>query len=206
MNYKKLNDYELVYQVRESDGMAYDLIFSKYSHLIDVMAKKNLRKNSNIGLEYDDLYQEGMFGISKAIESYNPCDTLFYTYALLCAKREMDRIVKTARRNKHMVLNDAVSLNKPVNKDEDIFLDELISSDYYVDEECYSRYKYNYLISFKYELSFEDSLVYELKINDFTPREIATLLDVTYKNVDYRLHKIRKKLKLFLSKSKNVVE
>lgn len=205
MDYKNLNDYELVYQVRENDDIAYNIIFSKYSHLIDIMAKKYLKKNKNIGLEYDDLYQEGMYGISRALESYDSSDTLFYTYALLCAKREMDRAVKTHRRNKQMVLNDSYSLNKPINLDEDIYLEDVIPSDILIDEEYYSHKKYSDLIYFKYDLSFEDSLVYELKINDFSVKEIASLLGMTYKNVDYRLHKIRKKLMSYISK-KNVVE
>ena len=206
MVYKNLNDYELVYQVRENDSIAYNTIFNKYSHLISILAKKYLKDNKNVGLEYDDLYQEGMIGISRAIDTYESCDTLFYTYALLCAKREMNKMIKAAKRNKHMILNEAISLNKPINSDEDIFLDDLISSDYFVDDVYYDYFKYNYLIDLKYELPFEDSLVYELRINDFSPREIAILLDLSYKNIDYRLHKIRKKIKEFITKSKNVIE
>ena len=206
MDYKNLNDYELVYQVRENDSIAYDAIFSKYSHLIDIMAKKYLKKNRNIGLEYDDLYQEGMFGLSRALDNYDSCDTLFYTYAVLCAKREMDRVVKTYRRNKQMILNDAYSLNKSINDEEDMFLEDVIASNYLVEDDYNSYNYFTNLIYFKYELAFEDSLVYELKINEFSVKEIATLLDMTYKNVDYRLHKIRKKLLYFISKSKNMIK
>ncbi len=206
MEYKNLNDYELVYQVRENDSIAYDTILNKYSHLIDILAKKYLKGNSNIGLEYDDLYQEGMLGLSRAIDNYDPCDTLFYTYALLCAKREMEKIIKTCKRNKQMVLNDAYSLNRPVNKEEDIFLEDILSCEYLIDEQYSENSYYNYLVSLKYELSFEDGLVYELKINDFSSKEIAILLDSTYKNINYRVNKIRKKLKPFVNLIENVIK
>ena len=194
MNYKDLNDYELVYQVRENNGLAYDTIISKYSHVVEMMAKKMLTKNRNIGLDYEDLYQEGMYGVISALNDYNSSSTMFYTYACLCAKREMERIVKTYKRKKHNVLNEAFSIEQNVNGMADVFLGDLISSDYSIEDDYDININCSKLLSFKYELSFIDSLVYELKINNFSINEIAKLLDITYKNVDYRLHRIRKKL------------
>ncbi len=194
MNYKELNDYELVYQVRENNSLAYDTIVSKYSHVVEMMAKKMLTKNRNIGLDYEDLYQEGMYGIVSALNDYNSSSTMFYTYACLCAKREMERIVKTYKRKKHTVLNEAFSIEKNVSGMTDVSLGDLISSDYSLEDDYDIKCSCNKLFNFKYELCFIDSLVYELKLNNFSISEIALLLDITYKNVDYRLHRIRKKL------------
>lgn len=194
MEYKNYNDYELVYQVRENDDVAYNTILEKYSHVLDMLTKRYLKVNYNIGLEYDDLYQEGLYGLLSALNSYNPNDTLFFTYANLCIKREMERLVVAHKRNKQMVLNNAVSINELISDDMDITLEDIIPSKFLLEEEYISKVNYNELVEFKYQLEFTDSLVYELRINSFSITEIAQLLDLTYKSVDYRLGKIRKRL------------
>ncbi len=193
MDYKKLNDYELIYQVRENDDVAYNMLISKYSNLVDMLSKKYLKANNNIGIEYDDLYQEGMMGIYQAIKNYNQNDTLFYTFASLCAKREMERLIKGFRRNKQMILNDSISFNESINDSGNV-LEDLLASDFVLEEQYLSDCGYKELLDLKYDFTPIDSCVYELKINNFTIKEIAILLELTYKNVDYRLHKIRKKL------------
>ncbi len=197
MDYKDLNDYELVYQVRESDDVAYSLIVKKYSHLVDMLARIYLKKNRNIGIEYEDLFQEGMVGILKALDDYD-AQTLFYTYASLCAKREMERLIKAHKRNKHMILNNAVSLNLTLKDNDDIVLEDLIPSPFNLEKYYISECNYNKMIDFKYELDLDDSPIYELKLNGFSTDEIAILLDKNYKYIDNHLHKIRKKLLQFI--------
>ena len=139
MDYKNLNDYELVYQVKEHDEVAYGILLDKYSHLVDMLAKKYIKNNSNIGLEYEDLYQEGMVGIIKALDDYNESDTLFYTYASLCAKREMDKTLLYYKRKKHMVLNESISMEQRINGESDLFLKDTLASDYNLEED-YENY------------------------------------------------------------------
>lgn len=194
MDYKDLNDYELVYQVREKDDVAYGILLEKYSHLISMIAKKYYSHNKNIGLEYDDFYQEGMIGLMRALDDYEPSNTLFYTYATLCAKRQIETCIKGNLRMKHSLLNNSLPVNEPLNVDSDISLEELIPSDYSVEKEIDFNELYNKLINHKYDFSFEDSQVFELRLNLFTIGEISCLLCLTRKNVDYRLRKIRKKL------------
>lgn len=194
MEYKNFNDYELVYQVRENDDVAYNTILEKYSHVLDMYAKKYLHINYNVGLEYDDLYQEGLYGLLSALNNYDPDDTLFFTYASLCIKREMERLVVSHKRNKQMILNSAISINEVINVDSEITLEDIIPSKVILEDQYISKVTYNELVEFKYQLEFVDSLVYELRINSFSISEIAKLLDLTYKSVDYRLGKIRKQL------------
>ena len=165
MNYKDLNDYELVYQVRENNDMAYEAVILKYSHLVEIMANKMLIKNRNIGVDYDDLYQEGMYGVISALNDYDSSSTMFYTYACLCAKREMERLIKTCRRKKHVILNEAYSIEKNVSGMTDVFLGDLIPSDYDL-EFCYNAdQNCKRILDFKYQLDFIDSLIFELKVN-----------------------------------------
>ncbi len=194
MDYKDLNDYELVYQVRENNDVAYETILKKYSGLVRIIAKKYYSKNKNIGLGVDDFYQEGMIGFLRALDDYDSSNTLFYTYAILCAKRQIETCIRTNQRNKHSVLNYSISFNEPVGNDSDTLLEELIPSEYDIEKDFFIKDLFNKLIKYKYELDFEDSLVFELRLNSFSVSEIASLLCLTRKNVDYRLRRIRKKI------------
>ena len=194
MSYKNLNDYELIYQVRENDEVAYGLLMEKYSNLVRILAKKILKNNKNLGLEYDDLYQEGMVGVIKALNDYNSDNTLFFTYASLCAQREMDRIIKYHKRKKIMVLNDSISLNMCINKDPNCTLEDFIPSEYNLEKNYENIEEFNKLMDIKYDFDLLDSSIYELKLNGFSTREIATLMELSYKAVDYRLRKMRKKI------------
>ena len=192
MDYKNLNDYELIYQVRENDEVAYNVLIKKYSNLVKIMAKKFLRIYKNIGIEYDDLYQEGMMGVIKALNDYNTSDTLFYTYSSLCAKREMERLIKSQRRKKRMVFNDSISLNQNINNDPDYSVGDLIASNYNLEDEYEAYDRYKRILERRFDFELIDSSILELKANGFSIREIAKLLELTYKAVDYRLRKIRK--------------
>lgn len=194
MNYKEYNDYELIYQINDGDELSYNLLFKKYSNLIGKLAKYYYNQNKNIGIEYDDLYQEGMFALSNSLKDYDQNNTLFYTFFLLCVRREMERLVKSARRFKHIILNDSASLNEPISGTEDIFLEDILSIDYSVEEDYISDDNCRKLYLYKYKLNSEEAMVYELKLNNFSIGEIANLLDLSYKKVDNYLHKIRKLL------------
>jgi DNA-directed RNA polymerase specialized sigma24 family protein len=106
----------------------------------------------------------------------------------------MDRLIKCQRRKKRMILNDSISINKNVNNNPDLSIEDLIASKYNLEEEyeCFDRYKR--ILDKKYDLELIDSSILELKVNGFSIREIAKLLELTYKTVDYRMRKIRKKI------------
>ncbi len=199
MDYKNLNDYELIYQVRENDEVAYGMLVEKYSNLVSIFANKFFKNNKNIGLDYEDLYQEGMLGLIKALNNYNPNDTLFYTYAMVCIKREIDRAIKAQKRKKHMILNESLSINKMLKNDSNFSMEKFLASDFNMEKEYETFETYEKAVDAKYEIKdLLDSSIYELKVNGFSTREIANLLDLTYKAVDYRMRKIRKKIENFV--------
>ena len=198
MNYKNLNDYELVYQVKEKDEIAYKALLDKYSSLVSAIAKQYYRSNKNIGLEYDDFYQEGMIGLLRALDDYDSSNSLFYTYALLCMKRQIETCIKTNQRIKHIALNNAISFSDFIKEDSELLVEDVIASSYNIEEDFMYKELYNSLIKCKYDFSFEESLIFELRLNSFSVKEIAILLDISRKRVDYRLHKIRKRLSVFV--------
>lgn len=198
MDYRQLNDYELAYQVNENNEEAYNMVFMKYSPLISSLASSYYYKNRNIGLDFDDFYQEGMLAISTALRNYDGRNSLLYTYIMIYAKREMERIIKGQRRNKHAILNNAYSLNKNVRNDSDAMLEDLIPSNYDLEEQFIGDQYYEKIMDFKYKLKFEEACIFELKSNDFTIKEIAVLLDIPYKKVDNTLRKVKIMLRKYI--------
>ncbi len=194
MNYREINDYELYYLIKEKDEYACDIMYKKYKPLIDKYARQYYKKYKDFSIEYDDLFQEGMIGLSGAIETYDESkNALFYSYALLFIKRRIEHYIKSATRCKHQVLNEALSMSLEygdTNTSLGDFLcrEEQSSIDLVIDAGVSKR-----ILDFKYLLKDKHACVYELRLNNFSNREIAHLLDIDYKAVDNSLRAIKEK-------------
>lgn len=194
MDYKTVNDYELVYLIRESDELAYNLLYEKYQPLITHYAKQYYSSNNDIGLDIDDLYQEGMCAFENALGKYDNETCLFYTYVTICIRREMEKLIKTYRRHKNSILNEANSLNKYVRGMGELNYEDIIGDDKYsVEGTVIDSFTSTFIHAFKYELDFEKANIFELRLNGFTNKEISVLLDAEQKTIDNMLRKIRKK-------------
>ena len=108
-DYKESSDEELIVRLREGERDITDYICDKYKGMVKAKAKSMFL----LGGEEDDLIQEGMIGLFKAVRDYDPDrDTSFYTFADLCVSRQMYTAVQASSRKKHMPLNRSVSLNE----------------------------------------------------------------------------------------------
>ena len=197
MNYKDINDYELIYEIRESSEDSYNILIKKYSSLIRKIADEYYKKSKMIKVEYDDLVQEGFYGLLQALDNYDENSSLFYTFATICIRREMERLIKAYSRNKQMVLNSAISINKPIDSDEETFIEDVIPSKENIEDYIISEMNYKRLYNLKNDMPFEMSCIYELRINKFTNMEISELLEIPKKKVEkyiYRIKKLVKKL------------
>ena len=117
-NYKQFDDMldeEVVKLAQGSDGMALEHLLNKYKNFV----RSKARSYFLIGADHEDIVQEGMIGLYKAIRDYNE-DKLssFRAFAELCITRQIITAIKTATRQKHIPLNSYVSLNKPIFDDE----------------------------------------------------------------------------------------
>ena len=195
MNYKDINDYELIYEIRESNEDSYNTLINKYSTLIKKYADDYYKSSKNMKVEYEDLMQEGYYGLLQALDNYDERSCLFYTFASICIKREMERLIKSYSRNKQMVLNNAISINKPLDGDEDTFIEDVISSNENIEEYVLSEIKSREIYELKYDMPLEMSCVYELRLNRFTNMEISYLLEIPKKKVEKYVYKIRKMVK-----------
>ena len=138
-----------------------------------------------------------MLGIIKAMNDYNSEDTLFYTYATLCAKREILKTIKCFKRQKNKALNESIPFSNIIysKNGKVLTLEESIKSDFSVEEEAFYNENYNIVLNLKNNLPFIDSSILELKLNGYSNKEISSLLDMKYEIVDYHIRKIRKKVK-----------
>ena len=196
MRYKGVNDYELLYLVGENNEEVYNSIYAKYKPLIHKMAKTLCENYKSALVEYDDLFQEGMYGLNNAIKNFNgKSGSLFYTLAKLCISREMNGYITKMLRGKNIILSSAVSFDTPISKNGFIVEDTLYSHDDSVEFKFESIEMEKYILDLKYELKDEYMPVYELKLNGFSNAAIANLLDLRYKDVDNYLRSIKRTLR-----------
>lgn len=196
MRYKGVNDYELLYLVGENNEEVYNSIYAKYKPLIHKMAKTLCENYKSALVEYDDLFQEGMYGLNNAIKNFNgKSGSLFYTLAKLCISREMNGYITKMLRGKNIILSSAVSFDTPISKNGFVVEDTLYSHDDSVEFKFESIEMEKYILDLKYELKDEYMPVYELKLNGFSNAAIANLLDLRYKDVDNYLRSIKKTLR-----------
>lgn len=195
MRYKGVNDYELLYLVGENNEEVYNSIYAKYKPLIHKMAKTLCENYKSALVEYDDLFQEGMYGLNNAIKNFNgKSGSLFYTLAKLCISREMNGYITKMLRGKNIILSSAVSFDTPITNGF-VVEDTLYSHDDSVEFKFESIEMEKYMLDLKYELKDEYMPVYELKLNGFSNAAIANLLDLRYKDVDNYLRSIKKTLR-----------
>lgn len=202
MDYKNYNDYELLYMISEGNEDANDILYKKYKPVIELKARKYYNYSLNKGLEYNDLVQEGMIGLSEAIKDFRDIkDVKFSTFASLCIERQISSIIITASRKKHKLLNDSVSLNYVSEDAERPLLDYVIDDkdgnplELFIDiENEVETYE-----KIKYVLTDFEQQVVELKINNFNYKEIAEILDKPIKSIDNALQRIK-------SKTKNIIK
>ena len=185
MDYKKINDYEIIYMINENTDESKDFLYKKYMPIIKKIAVKYFSFAKSRGCEFDDLVQEGYIGFNSAINSFKDnMNCSFFTFASLCIERNINCYCK--------------KLNS--------FKSEVLNISYYTDyEEAVNKYSYNIddsyfdslerFIYIKNILSFKQSCVFELKYNGFNYQEISNLLDIPINTVDSRLCKIRKTIR-----------
>ncbi|MGQ0548338.1 MAG: RNA polymerase sporulation sigma factor SigH [Armatimonadota bacterium] len=126
LGYHELVDEELVDHAKTGDDRAAEFLITKYRNFVRVKAKAYFL----IGADREDIIQEGMIGLYKAIRDFRR-DKLssFRAFAELCITRQIITAIKTATRQKHIPLNSYISLNKPIyDEDSDRTLLDVISS------------------------------------------------------------------------------
>src|SRR5919107_973180 len=115
LNLESLEDNDLVRRVREGDERGVEVLLDRYRNF----ARSKARSYFLAGSEKEDVVQEGMIGLFKAIRDFDlEQETPFRAFAELCISRQILTAIKTANRNKHQPLNSSVSLDAPAYGDD----------------------------------------------------------------------------------------
>ncbi len=199
---EKDSDEKMVNMAREGNRDAMEDLLQRYK----VFVKKRAASYYMAGADHDDVIQEGMIGVFKAIRDYDAeKGASFSTFAELCVNRQIATAIKAASRYKHSPLNNSMSLNKPFseNDEEGATLEETIVSNTSEDPEAMLllREKLDYIGKNGGELlsSFEYR-VWELYLQGVSYAEIARLTEKTPKAVDNAITRAKKKLEPFLTR------
>lgn len=197
MNKKFINicDEDLVELAQNGDHDAEEYIIRKYKDVVRSKAHVYFM----IGADSEDIVQEGMIGIFKAIRSFEQeKDASFRTFAEICINRQIITAIKRAGRMKHSPLNTSVSLNKPINKDElETTLEETLSSKVETDPEKILIIKED--LDYIEEKGAEIFSDLELRVwNEYlygrTYSEIAAATGKTPKAIDNAIQRTKRKL------------
>jgi len=199
--YEAMSDEEIVELIRNNDDFALEYLINRYRNFV----RAKSRSYFLIGADREDIIQEGMIGLYKAIRDYRS-DRLasFRAFAELCITRQIITAIKTATRQKHIPLNSYISLNRPIyDEDSDRTLLDIISGTKVTDPEelVISKEEFidieNKMSEFLSDLEWK-VLMYYLEGKSY--QEIADDLSRHVKSVDNALQRVKRKLERYLEK------
>jgi len=194
-------DEEVVEFARSGDNIAQEFLINKYKNFVRAKARSYFL----IGADREDIIQEGMIGLYKAIRDFR-MDKLssFRAFAELCITRQIITAIKTATRQKHIPLNSYVSLNKPIyDEDSDRTLLDVISGSKVTDPEelIVSQEEFDDIEEKMSEiLSSLEWQVLMSYLEGKSYQEIAEDLDRHVKSIDNALQRVKRKLERYLEK------
>ncbi|MBR5407567.1 MAG: RNA polymerase sporulation sigma factor SigH [Lachnospiraceae bacterium] len=196
--YEGLSDVELIMRSREGHSDVTDYLMEKYKDLV----RSKARSMFILGADNDDLIQEGMIGLFKAVRDYDSGrDASFFTFAELCISRQIYTAVQASRRQKHIPLNNYISLYGNVSDDPDdadkYLIDalqpdgDLSPEELVIDKENVHRLEQR----IEESLSPFEKQVLDLYITGMSYVKIAAVLGKDEKSTDNALQRLKAKIK-----------
>ena len=196
-------DEQLVELVKQGNETAETELFSRYKYLVT----KICRGYFIVGGDIEDLIQEGMIGLYKAIKSFTADkDSSFKTFASVCIKHQVQVAIKSANTNKNRPLSSAISFQNfqsdPNNSNFDYLPVELVlettPAEKVIDKENFDNLK----LLIKQTLSKTEYKVLGLYLQGYSYKEISQKLEITKKSIDNSLTRIKTKLRAKLNEKK----
>jgi RNA polymerase sporulation-specific sigma factor len=199
LTYSDMADEEIVELAQQGEQIAVEYLVDKYKNFVRAKARSYFL----IGADKEDIIQEGMIGLFKAIRDYKLDKlTSFRAFAELCITRQIITAIKTATRQKHIPLNSYVSLNKPVYDEEsDRTLIDILSTTKITNPEeiIISREEFIFIEKKMGEiLSSLEWKVLMAYLEGKSYQEIAVELKRHVKSIDNALQRVKRKLEKYL--------
>lgn len=196
MDIKKLTDEELLEKIKNGDDKAENEIFARYKDLVTKIS----RSYFIVGGDLEDLNQEGMIGLYKAIKGYSVHkETSFKTFAIICIKHQIQSAIKKANTNKNKPLSSAVSFQSFQDGKSSDSIDylpiELVLSSTPAEEVIDKENYINLKKTIKSTLSEMEYNVLKLYLKGFSYKEISAMLKISEKSIDNSLSRIKTKLR-----------
>ena len=195
-DYREMSDEGVIERIRQGDRQAVEYLMDKYKDLV----RKRARTLFLIGGERDDLIQEGMIGLFKAIQDYSPeRDSSFYHFAELCIARQMYTAIKSSNTQKNQPLNNYVSFDSPEYgensqnpklRGDPVFLKKISNPEQFVLDKEYANVLEYELVR---RLSDFEKQVLNLYMKDYSYYKISEVLGRDVKSIDNALSRVRGK-------------
>jgi len=191
----------MVARAKTGDKKAQEFIIKRYKNFV----RSRARSYFLIGADREDIVQEGMIGLFKAIRDYQPNKmSSFRSFADLCVKRQIITAIKTATRQKHMPLNSYISLNKPLYDEESdrTLYDMMVNNKELNPEHLIIKQEEWHLMALQMGkvLSDLEWQVLTAYIDGKSYQEIAVDMNRHIKSIDNALQRVKKKLEKFVDK------
>ncbi len=193
--YDKIKDEELIFRFKNGESEILDYLMEKYKNMV----RKKARTMFLIGGENDDLIQEGMIGLFKAVRDYQPDkDASFQTFAGICVDRQIYNAIQSSNRQKHQPLNSYISLSEQDGENEEHLGDAWVENpeSIIIDQENVQSLEQEITTT----LSPMENQVLEYYLAGNGYGEIAQIMGKTPKSIDNALQRIRTKIKEQLEK------
>ena len=189
-----MSDEDLIEEIRLGNLEAQNYLLQKYKSLVSVKSKRFFI----VGAENDDIVQEGMIGLYKAIKSFDGGkDNSFKTFANICFERQLITAIKTSNRQKHIPLNTSFSLdNTAYEENDDVSIMDILNTNLVEDPlEMITKKENTKILEKKIDenLSKFEKKVLEKYLEGYSYESIASFLNTSAKSVDNAIQRIRKK-------------
>ncbi len=196
-DFKKINDYEMLFLVSEKNEEAEEILINKYKNLINkyIEAYKNVALQN--GLEECDLYQEGLMGLASAIKTFDQSkEASFYTYANICVKTKIQTAIRNSSSKKNSALNQSVSLDNLTNSQTTSYYDIICDSKNDISDKLLKEEEQKRIFKeINKNLTEFERQVLKLKVNSYSNDEISKILQKDKRSIENAINRIRNKYK-----------
>lgn len=196
-DFSQIKDEDLIEMIKAGNKPALEHLINRYKDLVNMKVSKYYI----VGAEREDIVQEGLIGLYKAIKSYQSNkQNSFKSFASICIERQLITAIKTSNRQKHMPLNSYISLNKEAYENDDennnVDLIEILNANIIEDPlDMITKKEYYQIVEDTIDKSLSDfeKKVLGCYIQGESYIEIAQRLDTPVKSIDNAIQRIRKK-------------
>lgn len=193
-SYEQMSDELIIQKIKSGDNQALEFLIDKYKELVNMKVSKYFM----VGAEREDIIQEGLIGLFKAVKSYkDDKQNSFKSFANMCIERQLITAIKSSNRQKHMPLNGYLSLNSSSYEQEDdkSLLEKFQGNQVEDPLDMITRKEYyeNVEKSINKNLSNFEKQVLQYYIQGKSYVQIAEKLETPVKSIDNAIQRIRKK-------------